>query len=183
MIVAIDYDGTIADTNLVKVEWVKAHLGLDLSRWQCSRTSCVPLIGIADYERMIAVVYERDSTLQAQPLPGALEAIRALAASVQVHIVTARPPRRIEFAREWLSLHGILPHIAGIESSVGSSKGLICAQIGAQALVEDDERHLLRADVSGLRRILLHYGRPARAESIPGIDFCTIWSQVLALLS
>ena len=182
MIVAIDYDGTIADTNLVKVEWVKAHLGLDLSRWQCSRTSCVPLIGIADYERMIAVVYEHDSTLQAQPLPGALDAVRALVALGQVYIVTARPPRRIEFAREWLSLHGVLPHITGVESSVGSSKGVICARLGARALVEDDERHLRRAGAPGLRRILLHYGRPAGSESIPGIDFCTTWPQVLSLL-
>jgi 5'(3')-deoxyribonucleotidase len=182
MIVAIDYDGTIADTNLEKVKWVKAHLGQDLSRWQCSRTNCVPLIGLTDYERMIAVVYERDSTLQAQSLPGALDAVRTLAAHDQVYIVTARPPRRIEFAREWLSMHGLLPYIAGIESSVGSSKAAICARLGAQALIEDDERHLRRAGGAGLRRVLLHYGRPDDAESRPGIDFCTTWSQVLSLL-
>jgi hypothetical protein len=183
MIVAIDYDGTIADTNLEKVRWVKTHLGKDLSPWQCSRTNCVPLIGLADYERMIAVVYERDSTLQAQPVPGALDAIRTLAASGQVYIVTARPPRRIDFAREWLSRQGMLPYITGIESSVGSSKGAICQRLGAQALIEDDERHLQHDDIAGPRRILLHYGRPEGAESIPGIEFCTTWPQVLALLS
>jgi len=183
MIVAIDYDGTVADTNLEKVKWIKAHRGEDLSRWECSRTRCVPLIGINDYERMIAVVYERDSTLRAQPVPGALDAIRALAASDQVYIVTARPQRRIAFAREWLSAHGILLHIAGIETSVGSSKGEICRRIGAEALVDDDERHLQHEDIVGVRRILLHHGCPPGALSIPGVSFCTTWSQVMERLA
>ena len=79
MIVAIDYDGTIADTNRQKVKWIRARLGIDVEPWQCNRTDCVPLIGIEAYEEMGREIYERESSLAAPEVPGALGALRGLA--------------------------------------------------------------------------------------------------------
>ena len=65
MIIAIDYDGTIADTNREKVQWIAAQLGKQVPPWMCNRTDCVPLIGLDAYEKMGGVIYEEERTLQA----------------------------------------------------------------------------------------------------------------------
>ena len=111
MIVAIDYDGTIADTNRQKVKWIRARLGIDVAPWECNRTDCVPLIGIEAYEEMGREIYERESSLAAPEVPGALGALRGLARRAEVHIVTARPPRIMD-SREWLR-EGLMGCLAG----------------------------------------------------------------------
>lgn len=50
LIIAVDYDGTIANTNAEAVKWIKTHVGRDVEPWQCNRTDCVPLIGKSPYE-------------------------------------------------------------------------------------------------------------------------------------
>lgn len=62
LIVAVDYDGTIADTNREKAKWIEANLGIAVSPWHCDRTDCVPIIGEEAYRRLGDWVYERPST-------------------------------------------------------------------------------------------------------------------------
>jgi hypothetical protein len=45
LIIAVDYDGTIANTNAEAMKWIKTHVGRYVEPWQCNRTDCVPLIG------------------------------------------------------------------------------------------------------------------------------------------
>ena len=78
LIIAVDYDGTIANTHAEAVKWIKTHVGRDVEPWQCNRTDCVPLIGKSPYEEMNDYVYERESTLAAAEVPGAANALRAL---------------------------------------------------------------------------------------------------------
>ena len=75
LIIAVDYDGTIANTNAEAVKWIKTHVGRDVEPWQCNRTDCVPLIGKSPYEEMNDYVYERESTLAAAEVPGAANAL------------------------------------------------------------------------------------------------------------
>ena len=182
MIVALDYDGTIADTNREEAAWIEANLGQAVAPWDCNRTSCIPLIGAEAYRALGNAVYERDSTLEAREVPGAVAAIRALAQLGWVYVVTVRSPRRIEFAREWLSRNDALPYIEDVVTSQGSSKGKVCSQLGAEVLVDDDVRHLDGDDLPALRRILLHHGRNDGMDSGPGIDVCGSWEEVLKLL-
>jgi phosphoglycolate phosphatase-like HAD superfamily hydrolase len=182
MIVAIDYDGTIADTNRAKSEWIKAHLGLQVPPWHCSRTDCVPIIGEDAYRQLGDWVYERTSTLQAEALPGALDALHLLAKQSELHIVTARPGRRIVFACEWLENKGVLDLFQGIRTSAGTSKAEICADLGADVLVDDDLRHVEKADVEGMLRILMQYGREGESDCGPQVVFCSSWEQVLDLV-
>ena len=65
LIIAVDYDGTIANTNAEAMKWIKTHVGRDVESWQCNRTDCVLLIGKSPYEEMNDYVYERESTLAA----------------------------------------------------------------------------------------------------------------------
>ena len=64
LIIAEDYDGTIANTNAEAVKWIKTHVGRDVEAWQCNRTDCVSLIGKSPYEEMNDYVYERESIWQ-----------------------------------------------------------------------------------------------------------------------
>ena len=182
MIIALDYDGTIAGTNREKTAWIRANLGRMVAPWECNRTDCIPLIGEEAYDAMGNHVYERESTLEAKEVPGAVAGIHALAQEGRVYVVTARPPRSIEFAREWLSRNDVLPHIDGVLSSRESSKAKIWRQLGAEVLVDDDVRHLRGTDSPALRRVLLHHGRRAHTGLEPGVDFCRNWEDVLNLL-
>ena len=185
MIIAIDYDGTIADTNGEKARWVAEYLGISVDPWQCSRTECVPIIGEEAYTRMGNYVYERESTLRAVEVPGSLEAIRRLASTAELHIITARPESRIVYAREWLEKHAVLDCFAGIDtSSGGPSKGDLCSAIKADFLIDDDVRHLSGIDGDTIC-ILLHSGRTQTGASGigRGIRQCGAWSQVLDIIS
>ena len=182
MIIALDYDGTIADTNREKAAWIKANLGKTVAPWDCNRTACVPLIGEEAYLAMGNYVYEREGTLEAREVPGAVASIRALARAGQVYVVTVRPPRRIEFAREWLSRNDVLSNIEGMISSQGTSKGKICSQLGAEVLIDDDVRHLRGANLPALRRVLLQHGRGDDIELEPCVDVCRNWEDILKLL-
>jgi hypothetical protein len=179
MIIAIDYDGTIGDTNREKVKWIAGNLGQAVSPWRCNRTDCVPIIGLDAYERMGNHVYERESTRQANEVPGALAALRALSGKAALHVVTARTEARVPHAREWLESQGVLSLIAGIHSSAGSSKSAVCAALGASILIDDDIRHLRQVEVAGLHRILLQDGRDDVPDCGLGVAFCASWQDVL----
>jgi len=184
MIIAIDYDGTIGDTNQEKVKWIEVNLGKVVSPWECSRTECVPIIGLEAYERMSDYVYERENTLQANEVPGALDALRTLSRKTLLHIVTARPEARIAYAREWLESKDALSYIEEIHTSKGSSKAAVCSAIGASIVIDDDARHLdvrhLRGvDVKGLFRVLLQNGREDEPDCGPGVRFCSTWQEVV----
>jgi putative restriction endonuclease len=73
--IGIDFDGTIADTNQVKAQWIKKKLGIDLPPPKCDRSQCVPIIGLDNYEKMAAFVYDEAGTHAAPPVSGALKAL------------------------------------------------------------------------------------------------------------
>lgn len=182
MIIAIDYDGTIADTNRQKVRWIRANLGIEVEPWQCNRTDCVPLIGSEAYERMGREIYQRKSSLGAPEVPGALQAVRTLARTAELHVVTARPPRIMDYSREWLRGKDLMGCLAGIVSSDGSAKSELCAAIGARVLIDDDIRHLRDVELEGLVRIYLQEGRRDIPECGPGVVFCRSWEGVVRVV-
>lgn len=184
-IFAIDYDGTIADTNAEKVKWIRANLpdlGREVHPWECDRTNCVPIIGLENYERMSAYVYERPSTMEAHEIPGAGAALRALCKAGDVYVITARPPRRIAFAEEWLTGQDLIGCVRGILTSVGSDKASVCKKVKAEVLIDDDARHLSDDSLSWLRRVLLQHGRKEAPDCAAGVVFCRSWEQVLGHL-
>ena len=122
LIIAVDYDGTIANTHAEAVKWIKTHVGRDVEPWQCNRTDCVPLIGKSPYEEMNDYVYERESTLAAAEVPGAANALRALTVIGDVFVVTNRRLHRIAYAREWLERMGLALSIREVITSHDSSR-------------------------------------------------------------
>ncbi len=179
MILAIDYDGTIADSNAEKVRWIKRKLDREIPIWLCNMTECVPRIGEPAYKEMGNYVYERESTLLAPEVPGAIAALRALAGANELHVVTARPLRRIAFAEEWLTERDILHLFKGVHSAHETAKSDICHRIGAHVLVDDDARHLVQVNLPGLSRMLLQCGRDDTPELPDGVLFFNSWPNVV----
>lgn len=179
MIIALDFDGTIADANRLKADWIREHLDLEIPSWQCSYTECVPIVGAEVHKPMSQVVYGREGTLRAVEVKGALEALKILSAEHTLHIVTARPDSRVPFAAEWLEQNGVSECITTIHSSVGVSKAAICAELGARVLVDDDVRHLTESENPDLFRILLQDGRIDRPEYGPDVFFSSTWVEIL----
>ena len=182
MISAIDYDGTIANTNAEKAKWIKANLDREVLPWQCNRTDCIKLIGEETYERMSDYVYELESTLQAATVPGVTRALQAFSEAGDVYVITARLPRRVDYAREWLSQKGLAGYVKKVMTSQGSSKAEVCRIISATVLVDDDPRHLLDIPQVELIRVLLQNGRTAAPDITSGIVFCRSWEQVLRIV-
>jgi phosphoglycolate phosphatase-like HAD superfamily hydrolase len=161
MRLAIDFDGTVADTNRAKTAWILKNLGTVIEPWHCDRTSCVPIIGLPAYEQMSSQVYEREATLTTPEVPEAIACLKSLANRYELHIVTARPARRMLYAREWFIQNQCLELIHTFHSSAGSSKAAICASIEAVALIDDDLRHLAEIEMPSLQRFHLQHGREA----------------------
>lgn len=178
---AIDYDGTIADTNSEKLRWIKEKLGReDVPHWMCNHTECAPIIGEADYKAMGSYVYERESTLAASEVPGALDALRVLSESGhRLVLLTARPAKRQEYSMQWLRAHGVDHLFADALSSHGTTKSVVCEQMSAQMLIDDDPRHVRDLMVPGLRRVLLQYGRPDTPSLSDGVMFCRSWDEIV----
>lgn len=180
--IAIDYDGTIADTNIEKSKWIKANIGKDIPRWQCDHTNCEPLIGKDAYIAMGNVVYERESSLASREVPGALRALRELAARGNIYVVSARPPERLAFGEEWLRANGVISLLTDLLSSHDRTKGQVCQSIAADVLIDDDVRHLQAASAPHLRRVLLQHGCPDTPNLGQDIEFCREWEDVIRLL-
>jgi FMN phosphatase YigB (HAD superfamily) len=182
LIIAVDYDGTIANTHAEAVKWIKTHVGRDVEPWQCNRTDCVRLIGKSPYEEMNDYVYERESTLAAAEVPGAANALRALTVIGDVFVVTNRRLHRIAYAREWLERMGLALSIREVITSHDSSKEQVCHQIGAHVLIDDDVRHLRDVRLEGLQRVWLQHGRTQIDDCPMGVAFCSHWDEVLGVL-
>ena len=179
MNVAVDYDGTIADTNAEKAQWIKKNLHRDdVPSWLCNYTECMPIIGRTAYKDMGDFVYERESTLFASEVPGALSTLHGLVeAGHNVFLVTARPDDRLRYAAEWLFANNAHHLLMDVLSSHGSTKADVCKRIEAQVLIDDDPRHLKNLQVCGLHGILLQHNRPDIPATAKGNEFCRCWSE------
>jgi hypothetical protein len=141
--IAIDFDGTIADINRRKVAWARRHLGIEIAVGQADATSCVPIIGRAAYTRMGDEVFSPAGTMATDPTPGALDALGRLAEQYRLVMLSARGGDRLPSAEAWLDDHGVRWLFAEARSSHGSTKAAVVEAVGAQALVDDDTRHLV----------------------------------------
>lgn len=182
----IDFDGTIADTNAMKVQWIKENLILDINPWDTDRTSCVPLIGLDNYNLMGKTVYERDSTLRTPEISGAINALKEISKKGGVYVVTYRNPRLMAFAEEWAEINNVSRYIkkfCRIEDEHGNkkTKEQVCQEFSLDTLIDDDERHLSKIALPNLRKILLKNGYQGNYSAGKGIDLARSWDELLSL--
>jgi len=187
--IGIDYDGTIANTSEVKAGWIREHLGMEIHPWKTDRTSCVPLIGLENYERMSQYVYEREGSLRAREVTDALDAIEELARHSEIFIVTARQPHQVRWCHQWLRGKGLDASIDAYLSTAGKgpdgtsmTKPQLCRDHGIEVLIDDDMRHLGGAEGVDLIRILLKSGSTEAIAVPEGVKLARSWREVLRIL-
>jgi hypothetical protein len=179
---AIDYDGTIADTNTVKSRWIRQNLGRDLPPYFCDHSTCRPLVGEEVHQRMSAEVYTAQVTAEAPPVPGAIAAVRALASLAPVRVVTVRHGEELEWAWDWLRRQGVAGCIDQMVCAKGKNKVAVAREIGCRIMIDDDLRHLPTDVAQGMLLIHLRSGIPEHHRTISeGVVLCAKWEDAVAL--
>ncbi len=181
MVVAIDFDGVIANTGQTKARWIQKHLHYRIPVWKTDRTSCVPLIGLANYEAMGREVYGKKATFATKPVPGVQRALTLLSRHAEIHIITARYAQPVAFAKSWLSRWNLMRFITLFHAAPksGLSKEQLCMRISAQFLVDDDLRHFksIRS-----RKITPIWFRMGPTTKLVGVKPARNWKEVLELI-
>ncbi len=187
--IGIDYDGTIANTSEVKAGWIREHLGTEVPPWKTDRTSCVPLIGLENYERMSQYVYEREGSLRAREVVDSIDAIQELARHSKIIIVTARQVQQIRWCKQWLREKGLDTSIDAYLSTAGKNPGgtamtkpQLCRDYRIEVLIDDDERHLGGTVGTNLIRILLKRGSTGAIAVPEGVKLARSWGEVLRIV-
>jgi hypothetical protein len=181
MIIGIDFDGTLADTNSVKSRWIKEHLHLDVPPWLCDRTDCVPLIGREAYDTMADDVYGQEATISIPLMKDAEEVLLRLSEFSRVCIMTNRNEVRTKYVHHWLHTNGLFRLIGDVISSVDIPKLNICKKRGIRWLMDDDIRHLDPDIAEGIGLILFKPGI-ANVEVPAGVICVASWLDVLDLV-
>lgn len=182
MIIGIDFDGTIANTNAAKSAWIQRELGERVAPYLCDRTSCVPIIGESDYNRMSAVVYSRETTLGLQPVAGVLQAFSGLKKNHNLLVVTARYGEMLKSAQAWLSRYSETSGLRLVgRSNDKISKATMCQNEGVQVLVDDDERHLYPTMEMGIKGVLFKQDAPKDFQC-RGLYVCRSWEEFVLLM-
>jgi hypothetical protein len=178
LIVALDFDGTVADTNFVKSEWIKNNLGLTIPPYQCDRTSCLPIIGTENYNKMGRYVYSESCTINIPIADGCMEIITKLKSIGQLFIVTARTGERLLSASEWLSKYEETKdvNVMGVDTTL-CSKLEKCRENNVSILIDDDERHLLNSQNFEICGILFKKDAPNDFVSIYK-NICSSWEEI-----
>ena len=182
MVIGIDFDGTIIDTNRAKSEWIAEKTGRQIAPYHCDRTRCVPLIGADAYREMGRYVYSESCTLSLHAIDGALSAIDLLRKTHAVVVITARSGRTLESASCWLESHHETRGLQTLGLSPETSKLDVCRTAGAQVLIDDDERHLRPFTNTAARPILFKQNAP-ESESFEIDVVCRTWAEIVKRLA
>ncbi|MBN2089592.1 hypothetical protein JW964_08260 [candidate division KSB1 bacterium] len=178
---ALDFDGTIANTNIVKSALIHEKFGVTIPPWQCDHTLCVPQIGEEAYREISSVVFEEESTLATPPLEGAVGIIQKLAEEFELYLVTARPERRLAYARQWLKNHHLEQCFQKLISSRLPDGGFIlklqiCQENQLDLLIDDDSRHLTVLGYENILRLLMKDGYESGLDLPKEVIIIKNWS-------
>lgn len=141
MRLGIDFDGTVADTTEAKVRYALQHFGERVTGLETTGPHGAKRLGQERYVEMVEAVHQTEWTLSIVPMPGAIEALHALAERHDLFIVTARNDDEIGWAREWLRPHGV--RFRDVVHTNRAPKDAACESLGIDVML-DDSPYVLR---------------------------------------
>lgn len=152
--------------------------GTDVSKWG---TKSVP-----EAVRRVHGFYDTPEFLQAQPYAEAKTVLRALSERYRLVIITARDTIIEKVTRDWLEQHFAdffeAIHFTAQYSLEGKnrSKAVVCHEIQAEYLIDDDIKNLLDAREVGVKGVLFADYPWSKTDELPeGITRCLDWPAVL----
>lgn len=182
MIISIDFDGIIADTNLVKKEYALTKFGLNVPKHACDKTSFSLYFGGKKYKQMTRELYTHTITRITPAVPGAINGIKTLSKNHKLLLLSDRAKERLGWAKEWLGRRGLLTCFDSVISSHQSGKHKICLNAKCHVLIDDDCRHLSESG-KGYKRILFKPGGHIAQAISEGVFLVKSWKQILLIIN
>jgi hypothetical protein len=179
---ALDFDGTIANTNEMKSKLIGERLGIEIPGWKCDRTLCVPIVGLDVYNEIADEVYDRPSTLRTPPVDDAPDFIKKLAGIAELYLLTARPGHRMAFAMEWLEKYEIKDcfkdfFTSHIDEKQWRLKLDICREQHFDLLMDDDQRHFEVDGNDEIIKVLIKNGCHSEIELPEATKLVRDWNE------
>jgi hypothetical protein len=182
MFIAVDFDGTIANTNLLKRNYALSVFGISMHPYLFNKTAFVKRHGLEKFNRMSRAIYTEEMTCATPPVAGAIRGLRRLAAGGhKLLMVSARSKPVLHWASIWLQARGVLHLFKETISSYETTKDTICRSLACDLLIDDDS-HNLEAEETGYRKIMF---APMASEPdlLPAETyFANSWKEVLGIV-
>ncbi len=138
MIIGLDLDGVIIDHTENKIKKAK-ELGYDIKPEETPSEKLKKLISPEDYQIIRKFIYSK-GTPTAEPMKGALQAIKFLSKNYQFIIISRRDENLQKTALEWLKKHGFLNYIKRKDIyfvDKDSDKNIVAKRLKACTYIDD----------------------------------------------
>lgn len=130
--------------------------------------------------RRIHRIQQSDQYARIAPSKDAIAVVKDLAKQHRLYVVSARHPEVLGVTEAMLATY--FPDCFVSVEHVGSdrSKGEVCAEIGADVMIDDNVKHLLSAQEAGVKKLLWFGSYPWQnyEEWVEGVDRCLSWGDV-----
>ncbi len=157
MRLAIDFDGTIADSASLVARYVREVLALEgPSGAAGERRGEISFVQLTEgqHEEVTRAVFGTAFALEMEPMPGALDVLRRLGDRHELYIVTARHDYEVVYASQWLEDRGV--EVRELVHTSRLPKLEACQRLAADVLFEDSPHYLAAlAGLTSVRPVLL----------------------------
>lgn len=187
-LIALDIDGVLLDFHTPFVDYISQHYGFRATLENVTHYYFWKALPISEEQCLESMrrFFTTERFHKLQPLPGAREAVHALAQNHELVVVTSRSADLDTVTAVTLQQHfdGYFKRIYHTTNIAfdhnGGNKGLFCKNLGARLLIEDCAAYARDAHVNGVAALLID--RPwNRCEEVPPAIPRTTWSSVPTL--
>lgn len=182
---AIDFDDVIFPCNLELHRLAAERLGVPLPpRIGYFLHESLP-ISPEDNHRLVPELLASERLLEIPPLPGAVEALAALAARHELFVVSSRDDRLREWTIRYLERHVpvafsdvfCLSYYSGLAAK--RAKHELCRELGIRTIVDDSLQNATGYIDAGMRVVLFgEYSWNRPPEPLPGLYPAADWAAV-----
>ncbi len=188
-IVAIDLDDTLSATTKGVVAYASKLLATPMKLGDITSSAYWQSYGVDD-QRAIDIVhgYNLGGFPGLRPLVGAPAIVQQLAKKYELHVVTSRDPVSRDVTVRWLDQYfpGAFREVifAGNQfvSTTVQTKANLCADLGADLLVDDSLPHLIGCLDQGMTAVLFGDYPWTPLETPSGIVRAKTWQSILEYL-
>lgn len=196
LVIAIDCDDVLLPSVPAIVAYYNATYGTNASDDDFYNEDPV-LWGVGDseekYGRIREYLRSKEFAEAVRPFDDAIKAVRTLARSHELHLVTGRS-QTVDMATDAMldtyfkDLFVSVEHVGPVQLPDGSytkrTKGEVCTSIGADILIDDNLHHARNVLDSGTEHVILfgEYGWN-KGEDLEGAARCKDWNEVMNLIA
>lgn len=182
--VGVDFDDVVLDCNTSLALFHNKHYGTSFERKDVQSFDLTKLWHCTEEEMAVRIKgwYNSPEHAESRSMPGAVEAIRKLAASCELHIITARSSQVQGITSQWIAEHlpGVFSGIHFTNRFAGGRrpKSEVCRELEISVLIDDSIDNA--RDVAASEIPVLLFDAPWNQEEIPpGVTRVFSWEEVL----